>query len=204
MRHQGRITNWKDEQGFGFITPNGGGEPVFVHVKAFSNRRRRPLGNEIVTYELAADQKGRARAENVAFVERRPAVAAATGSGSGSLVLAVIFVVFVAALAFAGKLPAKVFGLYVGASVAAFVVYAWDKSAARNDRWRTRESTLHLIALFGGWPGALFAQKLLHHKSRKQAFQVVFWATVMLNCGALGWLLTPKGSGVLHAALGVP
>lgn len=33
MRYQGRITKWKDDQGFGFIAPNGGGEPVFVHVK---------------------------------------------------------------------------------------------------------------------------------------------------------------------------
>lgn len=32
MRHQGKITNWKDEQGFGFVTPNGGGKDVFLHV----------------------------------------------------------------------------------------------------------------------------------------------------------------------------
>jgi cold shock CspA family protein len=35
MRYQGKITTWKDDQGFGFITPNMGGEPVFVHIKAF-------------------------------------------------------------------------------------------------------------------------------------------------------------------------
>ncbi|MGD9578618.1 MAG: DUF1294 domain-containing protein, partial [Syntrophorhabdus sp.] len=35
-----------------------------------------------------------------------------------------------------------------------------DKSAARNERWRTQESRLHLFALIGGWPGALVAQKL--------------------------------------------
>lgn len=90
------------------------------------------------------------------------------------------------------------FGLYLGASLVAFVVYAWDKSAARNSQWRTKESTLHMIALLGGWPGALFAQKLLRHKSKKQSFQVVFWATVLLNCGALGWLLTQKGADVMR------
>ncbi len=43
MRLQGRITRWKDDQGFGFITPDGGGEPVFVHISAFASRRLRPL-----------------------------------------------------------------------------------------------------------------------------------------------------------------
>ena len=36
MRLQGRITTWKDDKGLGFITPAGGGEPVFLHVKAFA------------------------------------------------------------------------------------------------------------------------------------------------------------------------
>jgi cold shock CspA family protein len=49
MRHQGKITSWKDEQGFGFITPNVGGNQVFVHVKAFIGRQKRPVGHEIVT-----------------------------------------------------------------------------------------------------------------------------------------------------------
>lgn len=52
MRYQGKITNWKDDKGFGFITPNGGENQVFVHIKSFANRQRRPVGDEIVTYEL--------------------------------------------------------------------------------------------------------------------------------------------------------
>jgi len=38
---QGKITNWKDDRGFGFITPNGGGELVFLHVSSLTNRQRR-------------------------------------------------------------------------------------------------------------------------------------------------------------------
>ena len=119
-----------------------------------------------------------------------------------SLLLAAIFLVFVAASAFAGKLPFAVFWLYLIASIIAFLAYAFDKSAARNGQWRTQESTLHLFALIGGWPGALVAQKLLRHKSKKQSFLVVFWVTVMLNCGALIWLLTPQGSIALRSILG--
>ena len=60
---------------------------------------------------------------------------------------------------------------------------------------RTPENTLHLVAVFGGWPGALVAQDLFRHKSSKASFQVVFWLTVVVNCGALTWIL--KGNGHL-------
>ena len=202
MRYQGKIANWKDDQGFGFITPNGDGKQVFVHIKSFANRQRRPVGNEIVTYELKTDAKGRAQAESVAFVGERVPSTTLSGGSNVSLILAAAFLVFVAGSAFAGKLPFAVLGLYFAASAVAFVAYALDKSAARKDHWRTQESTLHLFALVGGWPGALAAQRLLRHKSKKQSFQIVFWATVVLNCGTLGWLFSSSGAGALRSILG--
>lgn len=193
MRYQGKVTRWKDEQGFGFIVPNGGGEAVFLHIKSFARRGRRPVDGEIVTYDLAFDAKGRARADGVAFVESRSSVSVVEPTRK-LLWLAVLFIVFVAGCTWLGKLPKLVPAIYVVASLFAFAVYAWDKSAAQNGEWRTQESTLHLLALIGGWPGALFAQKLLRHKSKKTSFQVMFWMTVLVNCGALGWLLSPKGA----------
>ena len=68
-------------------------------------------------------------------------------------------------------------------------LYGADKSAAQKGRWRTRESVLHVLALIGGWPGALVAQRMFRHKTKKQPFQVVFWCTVGGNCIALAWLL---------------
>jgi uncharacterized membrane protein YsdA (DUF1294 family) len=58
-----------------------------------------------------------------------------------------------------------------------------------------------MIALFGGWPGALVAQRVLRHTSSKASFQATFWATVLINCGVLGWLLTAKGAGALRSVL---
>lgn len=191
MRYQGKITNWTDDKGFGFITPNGGGNQVFAHIKSFSNRQRRPIGNEIVTYELKTDAKGRAQAESVAFVGEQVASASPSGRSNDSpLILAAAFLIFLTGSAFTGKLPFAVLEFYFVASAVAFVAYALDKSAAKNDQWRTQESTLHLFALAGGWPGALVAQRLLRHKTKKQSFQIVFWVTVFLNCGVLGWLFS--------------
>lgn len=82
-------------------------------------------------------------------------------------------------------------------SLLTFAVYAGDKAAARAGRWRTAESTLHLLALAGGWPGALLAQQWLRHKSVKPAFRAVFWATVLLNVALWFWLSSPWGRAAL-------
>nr|WP_281257806.1 DUF1294 domain-containing protein [Marinobacterium halophilum] len=82
-----------------------------------------------------------------------------------------------------------------------FVVYAMDKSAAQKNQYRTPESTLHMLALVGGWPGALCAQKILRHKSVKAAFRSVFWGTVVVNLGMLGFLMSSAGRPLWQAFL---
>jgi uncharacterized membrane protein YsdA (DUF1294 family) len=79
----------------------------------------------------------------------------------------------------------------------AWIAYALDKSAAQRDQWRIQESTLHLFAFLCGWPGALAAQQILRHKSKKTSFRFVFWLTVSANCALLLWLLSPAGVPVL-------
>lgn len=75
-------------------------------------------------------------------------------------------------------------------SAVTFIVYALDKFSARRHGWRIPENLLHLLALLGGWPGALAAQQALRHKSRKQRFLLVFWITVVINLGLLWWVFT--------------
>jgi len=93
------------------------------------------------------------------------------------------------------RLPLEVVVAYVAMSGLAIALYAFDKSAARRGGWRTQESTLHAVSLLGGWPGALLAQDLFRHKSSKADFQSVFWITVVVNCGALVWLLQSGALG---------
>lgn len=118
-----------------------------------------------------------------------------------AVVVAAAFLGFVVVTVLAGRLPAMIFGIYMAASLLAFVAYAIDKSAARGDRRRISERTLHAFSLVGGWPGALMAQRLLRHKTKKRSFQIVFWLTVAINCGGLVWMLLPAGTEFLRTML---
>ncbi|MEE5079869.1 DUF1294 domain-containing protein [Pseudomonas alliivorans] len=66
-------------------------------------------------------------------------------------------------------------------SLLAFVLYRHDKLQAGKGGQRTPESVLHATELLGGWPGALLAQQVFRHKTRKVSFQVVFWLIVLVH-----------------------
>jgi len=112
--------------------------------------------------------------------------------------MAVSFIVVVGVSVLVTAMPIHVLLFYLVVSLLTFVVYALDKSAARRNAWRTPESTLHMLSLVGGWPGAMIAQQTLRHKSRKVEFRIVFWLTVILNIGIYVWLLTPTGAEMLR------
>ncbi len=84
-------------------------------------------------------------------------------------------------------------GFYALMSVLSFSLYGLDRRASVRGGWRTPEARLHLVELLGGWPGALLAQWVFRHKTRKTSFQVVFYLVVAANLGALGWLLFVNG-----------
>lgn len=201
MRLQGKVLNWNDDKGYGFVEPNGGGERAFVHVKAFNPRSRRPVTGEVITYELTREKNNRYKAENIKFAReskntnkrRKPKNSSSFGS-----VFILFFCIGLLMSVLIGRLPVLVVGIYVGMSLIAFIAYAIDKSAAQNDRWRTQESTLHMLSLIGGWPGAFLAQTKLRHKSSKTEFKSVYWFTVLLNLGGLFWLHTENGSSFLN------
>lgn len=202
MRLQGRITEWRDEQGYGFITPDGGGERVFLHIKAFKSRARRPAPGDAVSFTMGRDDKGRPRAQQVEHVSTRQRPLPRMGRITPSLSFATAFLVMVATLAMAGKIPMAALLIYFGLSILTFGIYAADKSAAQKGQWRTPEKTLQLLALLGGWPGGLFAQRLLRHKSRKPSFQLVFWAAVVINVIAFAWILSGGDPRFLATLIG--
>lgn len=71
--------------------------------------------------------------------------------------------------------------LYIVASLVCAGVYWHDKRQAQAGGQRIPEKLLHLSELLGGWPGALVAQQLWRHKTRKLSYQLVFWLIVLLH-----------------------
>ncbi|MDO6593019.1 DUF1294 domain-containing protein [Neptuniibacter sp. 1_MG-2023] len=100
-----------------------------------------------------------------------------------------------------GYTPVLLGLIYLLASLVAYYLYAKDKKAAINGMWRVPENTLHLSALFGGWPGAMVAQQRLRHKTKKMSFRLMFYITFLINIGFVFWLHTPDGSTQLHIYL---
>ena len=78
-------------------------------------------------------------------------------------------------------------------NAATWATYSNDKRAAASSRQRTRESTLHVLELLGGWPAAWLAQEKLRHKSRKPSFRWTYLLMAGLNFAMVGgWLLVSR------------
>ena len=199
MLVKGKITQWDDDKGFGFIQPLLKGERVFVHIKALQNRARRPVIGEVVTYAMGKDEQGRWQAQQLTFAGEKRKIKAAKRATKWPLWCVLAFAAVLSAAVATAQLPLYVPLIYAGLSVCTFVAYWLDKRKAKAGRWRTPESTLQFMALLGGWPGALLAQHYLRHKSQKRAFLLVFYLGALLNLIALAWLqsqhMLPAGIG---------
>ncbi|MCD1598151.1 DUF1294 domain-containing protein [Rheinheimera aquimaris] len=193
MLVKGKITQWDDDKGFGFIQPLLKGERVFLHIKALQNRSRRPVIGEVVTYAIGKDDQGRLQAQQVTFAGEKRKIKAARTAAKWPLWSVLAFAAVLAAAVATAKLPLYVPLLYAGLSVLTFITYWLDKRKAQTGKWRIEERTLQFMALLGGWPGALLAQSYLRHKSQKRVFLTVFWFSVLVNLVALSWLAGQGG-----------
>ncbi|HNX04134.1 MAG TPA: cold shock and DUF1294 domain-containing protein [Opitutales bacterium] len=227
---RGKIAYWDDAKGFGFILPEDDSERVFVHVSAFGGDR--PEQGDAVEYLTRFDGRARIQAFTARITARsakpvekgrrrdtpqRPAESRPTHgrnkpdrAGEDSFApkpfkgpaFALLFFVVLFGATLARFTEPALAALYIAASLVTFLFYANDKHAAKTGGWRTKERTLHLLELFGGWPGALFAQRLLHHKSRKTSYQVEFWIVTALNLGFYAWTFTEQGAIIAHQVFG--
>lgn len=98
-------------------------------------------------------------------------------------------------------------GVPLALSLFSFLSYRSDKRRAEAGAWRIPESTLHLVALLGGWPGGFVAQRIFRHKISKASFQFVFWLIVLTHefsavDSLLDWRLTRQAIAFIKSQTG--
>lgn len=197
MRFKGKLTKWNSEKAYGFIAPNAGGKQMFIHKRAFANKTRTPQLSDVITFSISKDKQGRPCAAHATFSGEKLKKKQAKGINKFSIYLAVTFLGSIVAAMIMEYIPKNLMLGYIALSISTFGTYAFDKAKAKRNAWRTPESTLHLLALTGGWPGAIIAQQTLRHKSQKRSFRTIFWLTVILNFCALAWLFSASGHHIM-------
>ena len=90
MEKRGVLKSWNDGKGFGFIQPEGGGEPLFVHISAMRGDSRPQVGDNVL-YVAGRDAQGRPRAQHMRHaglsldrpaIRRKPAAARQPAGGN--------------------------------------------------------------------------------------------------------------------------
>ncbi|WDE07239.1 DUF1294 domain-containing protein [Thalassomonas viridans] len=115
-----------------------------------------------------------------------------------SIGFACCFLIFITFAGYLTYLPEVLVLVYWLLSLCTFSLYAFDKSRAKKGEWRIKEKHLHLLALAGGWPGALTAQQLLRHKSLKPSFRRGLVLTVLVNISVVIYMFSPQAREVLN------
>ena len=61
---KGVLKTWKEDRGFGFISPDDGRKDIFIHISALAGTSRRPVAGDVIYYQIARDNRGKYKAVN--------------------------------------------------------------------------------------------------------------------------------------------
>lgn len=186
MNERGELIEWDDGRGFGFVRTETG-ERLFVHIKAFGALPRRPEIGDRLAFRRGFGRDGRPAAVTAQIaglrtvrVQRGPSTEKIENAQRSRALRISASAVLLAAVIYAGdRVGASwLVGIYLLMGLASASAYWADKRAANARRWRTAETTLHMLDFAGGIIGGLLAQAALHHKTAKAGFARITWLIV--------------------------
>ncbi len=203
MRDQGRLVEWFDDKGYGFIQPNDlSKDRVFLHIKDFARPGPRPIVGCALEYQVLLDGQGRCRAQQVRYLTARQAQRMRMPGSKNSQpqqqaklkpmqMGIVLYLLSLGGLTLSGSLSGIILLFILIMNAMSYWMYAQDKEAARQGQRRVPEQTLHVLSSLGGWPAAWLAQQKLRHKTQKQPFRNIYFATIVFNLLLIAWLVSP-------------
>ena len=65
IRIYGKLKTWNADKGFGFITPDNGGQEVFVHISDYPRQGGKPVIGEALSFDVGLNPEGKKKAINV-------------------------------------------------------------------------------------------------------------------------------------------
>ena len=201
MRDQGRLVEWFDEKGYGFIQPNDTSKDrVFLHIKDFARQGPRPIVGCALEYTVLLDGEGRFRAQQVMYLKAsqtqkilpKPKNVNEQAQKLKPMQIACVgYILALAVFTIAGLLSGMVLLFISIINAMTYWMYAQDKEAALMGKRRVPEQTLHILSFLGGWPTAWLAQEKLRHKTQKQPFRKIYFCTIALNILLILGLISP-------------
>ena len=226
MKKQGKVVRWDSARAFGFIRSPETPADIFFHIRDFRGLAAPYQGMPVTFEEIHVGGKGpravavldamslqdapgnrpieraampSTQARSRTTTRNRPSNRTVPSRPAGpALLLMLGWVVLLGRESLTGRLPVMLLPVALLLNLVTFFIYWVDKHAAQTGRWRTSESTLLVLGLLGGWPGAWWAQVLLRHKSSKASFLAAYWATVALHCIVLaGFVFSPQLQNLL-------
>ncbi len=204
MRDQGRLVEWFDDKGYGFIQPNDASKDrVFLHIKDFAQKGPRPIVGCALEYVVQLDGQGRYKAKQVTYLKASQTSSSkvskpykesnqkSTSTLQPMQIVCVMYIVALAILSISGLLNGLALLFISIINVMTYWFYAQDKEAAQLGNRRVPENTLHILSFLGGWPAAWLAQQRLRHKTQKQPFRKIYFCTIFFNILLILWLISP-------------
>jgi len=64
MEMKGKLIRWNEDRGFGFIKSNDIDYDIFIHISELKKMSRRPLVNDVISFDVVKDKRGKKKAVN--------------------------------------------------------------------------------------------------------------------------------------------
>ena len=177
---QGIVIHYSEEKGYGFIDTEEYEENIFIHHSKITNASELSQGQS-VEFQIKKTKKGLSAINLVAGAEQQSPYFI-FGLMSAIITVAIFTYFYIYE-------PIKpIFSYLIAINISTFLLYGYDKLISGGEALRVPEWNLHALALLGGSPAGLMAQKFFRHKTVKGSFQLMYWVIVLAQIGLIYWL----------------
>ncbi len=183
MAYKGKITQWYQSQGYGYITLENSTQRIKFEFDALKNITSQPSKDAVVRFTLSQDRHGNHHATQIERLQSTPL----------SLFAALVFVTALGFALYQYQYP-RVIGWGLGIiNLASVVIATLDRRAYAKQQPLTSDPALIFISLFGGWIGLSVCTALFSLPSRSFFYRLLVALIIGVHFAALIWTVSERG-----------